>query len=421
MLVLVAGAALSTGAQAWAQNANLDQDRAHAAELLADASTRTSLLANNAEAGYDGMFNMADGTGNNRLNVGGTSQTRYNVSMRDDMGSDGEGTIGDNDFTSGFNQPTTRLRFWGNVWDKALSFKVQGNFGDSGDNSGFGLEDAWGKYAWEGTWVRWGQFKLPLIRESLVDNEYQLAMDRSVTSMFFDQGYSQGIEFGYEADAFRINGAFSDGLGTANTDFNSSSESDWAFTARAEFKAMGADWSRFDDLTSWRSAPDQALLIGGALHYQTGGETGYTNDVDGYVATVDVSFEGQGWNVMGAGYMSSFEVGGGEATDTFGVVIQGGIFVTDQVELFGRGDVTMFEEGASGGVDDDVYFVAAGMNYYVSPESHAVKLTAQVGYALDDTSGLGFGAEGSGSTRNGFLGDSEGGEIAVQVQMQVVF
>ena len=57
----------------------------------------------------------------NRLNFGGTEIFRYNASFRD------KNTQGNqNDTTIGFNFPVTRVRFWGNVWDKALTYKVQG-------------------------------------------------------------------------------------------------------------------------------------------------------------------------------------------------------------------------------------------------------------------------------------------------------
>src|ERR1041384_4879510 len=113
VLVFVAGAALSVGAQAFAQNANLDQSRAYANELVADAGTRASLLQGgpNGGATYAGTFSIADGSGNNRLNFGGTEIFRYTYDSRNEQ------TVGsDNDQTYGFSAPVNRLRFWGNVW-----------------------------------------------------------------------------------------------------------------------------------------------------------------------------------------------------------------------------------------------------------------------------------------------------------------
>src|ERR1041384_7878458 len=93
VLVFVAGAALSIGAQALAQNANLDQSRAYANELVSDAGSRASLLQGGAAGGatYAGTFTIADGSGNNRLNFGGTEIFRYNVSQRS------SDTVGDQD------------------------------------------------------------------------------------------------------------------------------------------------------------------------------------------------------------------------------------------------------------------------------------------------------------------------------------
>ncbi len=422
MLMFVAGAALGLVAPAFAQNANLDQSRAANAELVADAGTRASLLAGGMAGGslYQGTFGIGDSTGANRLNIGGTEVFQYNASFRDDN------SVGDvDDTTIGFSTPLTRLRFWGNVWDKNLTFKVQGNFGgEFSDTGSFGLEDAYGMYTWEnGLSVKWGQFRMPLTRAFSVEDEFQLAADRSITDRVFSPGYTQGIQVGWQDDMIRIVGGFTDGVNTANTDFNSASEADAALNFRIDWKAMGASWERFNDITSWRSAQDNALLVGAGIEYQTSGETGGTGgvDADSLLYTIDASFEGQGWNVMGAAYGSHISPDGGSDLDNFGVTIQGGIFVSEQIELFGRYDAIFFDNEL--GFDPaTLHFATAGMNWYLSKESHAAKFTAQVGYAFNATPAL-FGTGGllSGNSRNGFLGDSEDGELALTLRMQLVF
>jgi hypothetical protein len=184
---------------------------------------------------------------------------------------------------------------------------------------------------------------------------------------------------------------------------------------------MGADWERFNDYTSWRSAPDNALLIGAAFEWQTGGNTGFTTDVDTWLYTLDAAWEGQGWNVAAAGYGAHIEPAGGTKLDNYGVMVQGGIFVADQVELFGRYDAIFIDKDA-GVSPTSLHFITAGVNYYISPESHACKLTGQFGYAFNDTSPL-FGSGGliEGNTRNAFLGDSKKGEWTVIGQLQVVY
>jgi hypothetical protein len=423
VLVFVAGAALSIGAQALAQNANLDQSRAYQNELIADAGTRASLLQGgpNGGATYAGTFSIADGSGNNRLNFGGTEIFRYNISSRD------SGTVGDqNDFTIGFNAPVTRLRFWGNVWDKALTYKVQGNWGGSNaEGQSFNLEDAYAMYTWDnGFSMKWGQFRMALNREWSVEDEFQQGLDRSVTGYLFAPGYVQGIQMGYAADAFRFSGGFTDGVNTGSTDFNSPAEADWAFHGRVDWKVMGADWERFNDFTSWRSAPDNALLIGGGAEFQQGGETGFTTDVRTILYTVDAAWEGQGWNVFAAAYGAHIDPGaaGLQTLDNYGLVIQGGFFLADQVELFGRYEGVFLDSNTGLAGDLSIHMIATGVNYYVSPESHAAKLTAQFGYTFNDTNALlGSGGFIEGNTRNVFLGDQTEGEWVIGAQMQVVW
>lgn len=420
VLVFVAGAALSIGAQALAQNANLDQSRAYANELVADAGTRASLLQGGpaGSATYAGTFSIADGSGNNRLNFGGTETFRYNATFRSQSS---QGNQDDN--TIGFNAPVNRIRMWGNVWDKNLTFKVQGNWGgNNAQDQGFNLEDAYAMYSWDnGGAVKWGQYKMPVLRESMVEDEFQLAGDRSISSYVFGAGYTQGIEYAYSSDQFRFVGGFTDGVNTANTDFNSPAESDWAVNVRGDWKIMGADWERFNDFTSWRSAPDNAMLLGGAFEFQDGGSTGFTSDVQAFLYTIDWSWEGKGWNVFVSGVGAHVDPAGGTTLDNYGIVIQGGFFLADQIELFARLDTILLDKDM-GAPDATMYFLQGGVNYYVSPESHTCKLTGEVGYATNNTSSL-FGSGGliEGNTRNTFLGDTSTGEFTLMGQIQVVW
>jgi hypothetical protein len=433
VLVLLAGAALSIGAPALAQNANLDQDRAYQAELMNDSATRASLLqGGGGGASYDaGGFSFGDGSGNNQLYIGGAARFRYQHNFRDE---DAVGT--DNDFTHGFSNNSTRLWTWGHVWSKDLTYRVQLLHTSEG---AWDLEDAWGEYTWDsGFAVRWGQFKLPLLREENVDQERQLAIDRSIMNDVFTQGYSQGAQLSYTSDAWRVVGVFSDGLQTGNTDFDSAAESDYALTARVDFKIMGSDWNRFNDFTSFRSQ-DNAALVGAAIHWQDGGETGGTLPVEVLRYTIDGSFEGKGWNVyaafVGDHTESEDTTGSGADTDSdnFGGLVQGGIFVTEQVELFARWDGIFWDSdtvNAAGDEIEDSHFISAGVNYYISPESHAVKFTGQIIWALEDTSILfseddpstpedesGFLSNSS----NSLLGQTESNEVGLGFQMQVMF
>ena len=421
-LVVIAGLALS--ATAFAQSN--DAGRAYAAELVSDAGARVSLL--DGGSGYDKKgFMIGSADGNNTMYVFGSAQVRYYANLRDDNDGARE------NYTGGFENNMTRLGVKGSVWDKAFTYQVRGEFDNSGS---FGLETAFAGYSWDnGFGLTVGQIKHPLLRESIIDNEYQLGVNRSIVDSVFGGGYTQGLQLNYATDAFRFTGGLTDGANSANTAYDSASEADYALNARVDFKAMGADWARFDDFTSWKSAEDMGLLIGGAIHWQDGGSTGggvddagddvSTNDVQVLAYTLDAQFEGQGWNAFAAFVGSKVESGDVDSSN-FGGVIQAGIFVTDQVELFGRWDGIFWDSDlldGEGESADDSHFLTAGVNYYLSPESHAAKFSLNGVYAFnstvepldaDDNSVLPIGG-------SGFLGQQDDGEFGLIAQLQVMF
>ncbi|MBL9032691.1 MAG: hypothetical protein JNM80_13430 [Phycisphaerae bacterium] len=385
---LFAGAALSMSASALAQSSSIDESRALTSELLADAGTRTSALA--AAPAYTPR-------------VGGYLQFRYNWNDRDV-------SVGE-DSAVGFQTARTRVNVSGNVFQDNLSYFVQGGWGPGGE--GF-LEDAFGTWKMEnGWWITWGQTKLPLLREELVGDTNQLFAERSAFNWTFTQGRSQGVIFGFRSEQVQFRGAFSDGLGTANTDFTSGAEADFALTGRVDWKFAG-QWENFDDFTAFRNQ-EFAGMLGGALHYQGGGDTFATSDTDVIQGTVDVGIESNGWNVYAAGVWRSMDMSGGGDFDDFGFLVQGGIFVAEQVEVVGRIDIVIPDSDRVN--DDNFTTLTGGVNYYISPGSHAAKLSADLQYFLEQASNSIVPT----STTGGLLGSTDDGEWNFRVQMQLVF
>ncbi|MFN0130927.1 MAG: porin [Phycisphaerales bacterium] len=384
---LFAGAALSMSAAAMAQS-SIDESRALTSELLSDAGTRTSALA--AAPAYTPR-------------VGGYIQFRYNWNDRDV-------SVGE-DSAVGFQNARTRVNVSGNIFQDNLSYFVQGGWSD--ESGGF-LEDAFGTWKMEnGWWVTWGQTKLPVLREENVGDTTQLFAERSALNWTFTQGRSQGVIFGYRAENMQFQGAFSDGANTANTDFTSAAEADYALTGRFDYKFAGA-WENFEDFTAFRNQ-DFAGMAGGALHYQGGGDTFATSDTDVLLATADVGIEGNGWNAYAAGVYRSIDMSGGTDFTDFGFLIQGGIFVAPQVEVVGRIDIVLPDSDRT--ADDNFTTITGGVNYYVSPDSHAAKLSADLQYFLEQASNSIVPT----STTGGLLGSTDDGEWNFRVQMQLVF
>ncbi len=426
ILAALALSAVFAGPAAHAQNAALDRDRAYAAEVLADAGLRASQIDGSGVVGRDGAgFFLGDASGDNTFRLGGFVQARYLMAFRSD-----EAPVPvDADFIHGFENRNVRLDFTGTVFSRQHSYKVRGNFGNG---AAFSLDDAWIRLAYDnGLSVKVGQFKLPLWREFNIDAPVQLAVERSQSNSFVNQGYTQGIEVMHASEQFRVMGGFSDGArsghgpGARNSAFDSPSEADWAVHARADFMIAGSDWKRFDQFTSFRSAPAFSAMVGGAVAFQQFGNTGALPAPPGeateIIATIDATLQGPGWNAFGAFLVDHFDPDAGSDADDLAFLVQGGIFVTEQLEAFGRWDTLVLDDATLlvAGADDNVHFITVGVNYYISPESHALKLTADAVFALNETHALLSPLAGDANT--GLRGDPASGEVNLRVQLQLRF
>ncbi len=407
-MMMWAGAAvgLACGSAALAQPVASDEVRAIVAEMMADSQGRSSLLANGATGGHDGRFFVASSDGAFRLNVGGQIQFRYIINWLDE-------DEDEDDFDGGFQTRRTKLDFTGNIINKDWTYRVLAAF--DRDGGAAVLEEAWAQYNFGNGWkARWGQFKLPLLREELVSSSRQLAVERSFVNEFFTQDRSQGIELSYEQEDWRFAFAFSDGLDTENTDINSDAENDYAFTGRFEYKMAGT-WSRFADFTS-REGDDFASLLGIAAHYQRSRNTGNPADVDTdlFQYTADVSLEGDGWNAFGAfigRYTDSDSLAGGASFHDIGAVVQAGYRFAPETEVFARWD-GLFLDSDRNLEDDSVNFLTFGVNQYYA--GHAAKATIDLVWALDETAGLA-------DTGLGLLGSMEDNALALRLQFQLLW
>jgi phosphate-selective porin OprO and OprP len=387
-IVWLAGLAMSMPCLAQSATTNqspVDAARAYHAQLAANVANNASFLAQESS----------------KVKVSGQLQMRFVSNSRDTVPGGGEDTA------SGFQIRRAKLKFSGKVSDE-FSYKVNGAFSKS--SGAFKLEDAYVDYKADGIKVRSGQFKLPFMREELVSSSRQLAAERSITNEFFNQGRSQGIEVSGSSGKLHWMVAVSDGLATINTDFTSSKEADFGFTGRVEYLIAGDDWKRFKDFTSWQGS-DFAAMAGGAVTYQSGGDTFATADMDLTGLTADVSVEGNGWNAFVAGNYQNIEPALGADMENWGFVAQGGYLVNPQWEVFGRFDALLSD------LMDDFSTVTAGVNHYFIPESHAAKFTGDVQFFLDAQSL----SDAPSSTSTALLPSADDSQWAVRLQMQLLF
>lgn len=396
-------------------SSGLDSDsiRAIVAEMLNDAETRSSLLQGGSTAGHDGKFFLASPSGDFRLNVSGQVQVRYMLNFRDDE----NGTV--DDFASGFSLPRVALRFDGAIYDDIV-YAIQGVFNSSG--GGFTLEDAYAGYVFDnGLIILGGQYREPILWEDVLQEKYSLAVDQSVVNAVFSQGYSQGIWAHYSADSWRMWAGFDSGIRSANTDFNAD-PAEWGVTTRWEWKFAG-NWSQFDQFSSPRGA-EFAAKLGGGVHFEQSPHAPGTVETDLLAYTADIMVEGNGWNVfgMGVGLYTDTNGGGGSFND-LGFLVQGGVFVTDDIEPFARYDVVIPDSDRA--ADQAFNTITAGANYYL--HGQAAKFTLDVQYFLDDTagnalvSGIATGVPGSVGNQIGLLPTMDDGEFVIRLQFQLLF
>ncbi len=438
-LALSAGSSVCAAADASAS----DEVRAVVAEMLADADARTSLLADGGTtsggAGHDGKgFVLASADGNFKLGISGAIQFRYQLNFRDNNDGGPGANRANDDFESGFETRRTRIIYKGHIVSPKLFYGIQTDF--SRRDGVLDLLDAFAGYKFDGgITLKWGQFKMPFLREELVSNWMQLVTERSNMNTVFTQDRSQGIELSYKNDDVNLTVAFNDGFNSKNSEFGSVSglgnfgfvrgnnaESDWGLTGRAEWKVRG-DWKQFEDLTS-QPESDYACMLGVAGHVE-----GSANDIATSVGgidtqgdtvysswTVDASVEGDGWNIFAAGVgahqNTSLNGIGDGSSDDYGLIAQGGFYLPDtDWELFARYDAIFQDEDRDLGDTDDTFdTVTFGTNYYWA--GAAAKFTFDVQWFLDESTQL-----MSSNSGNGFLRTTEENEVNVRFQFQLLF
>lgn len=381
-------------------------DRRYEKELLDDAARRTSLLSS-GRAGHDGGFFIESADGKRRLNVGGYAQFRYMATYDDDDASGDE-------TRNGFETARARLIFGGKL-DDDLAFLLLPGAGPAGS---FVLFDMWVEKSFEnGVKLKLGQFKLPGMREWLVSERYNSAVERSTLSQVYASIYSQGVLVSRTGDNWRWSASYNDGFRSFNSAFTSGAKAEWGLSGRAERRFGEASWGDFKDLTAL-GTEEPGWLLGAAIHGQ-----GETNAFRGVAlsnlvqATADVSYEGVGWSAFGT-VVGRYIDGGGAIPDesTVGLIGQGAWFATEKLELVGRYGLILPDSDSGG--SHAFHEITAGVNYYV--RGHRLKLSGDVMIAptpTPDVAVIGLAT----NALTGLIVTPNQGQAALRLQVQYLF
>ncbi len=387
---------------------NAEEVRALVREVMAESESRSSLLAEGMNAGWDKGFFLKNDDGSFTLKIKGQSQFRYVWNNKDSADTD----------TASFEMRRAKIEFAGNIYSKDLKYKIKGAY--ERDGGLFQLEDAYGEYVLGNGWqFKWGQYKPTFNPEENISSSKQLAVDRSVVNEIFNLGFSQGVELNFENDTFQFAFGFTDGAtlsstgssgARANTRFNNDT-TEYAFNARIDAKLIGDDWKQFEDFTTW-STDETALKIGAGLFYQDG-EYGAASDETQWLQwTVDTQFESGGFNLFASvvGRHSDPNATATPSFDQYGFVVQGGYqVVPDKWEAFARYEWFDFD----GAYSDEYSAVAVGFNYYF--HKHDWKWTTDLVWNLN---AVPFSVTGV-----GLLSDApaDSDQIAIRSQVQFLF
>lgn len=327
--------------------------------------------------------------------LSGQIQLRFLANSRD--------TDVDEGLTTGFTTRRGRLKWSGKHKPSDTKYVVAGGF-DLGRMGQFVLQDAYLRKDVAKDWeLKAGRFRPAFLREQGVSSRRQLLAERSVISDEFGISRGRGLGIEFDRGDWTATATVQDGGGDLIGDDL------WTFASRVQWEAKGKG-KRFKDFTSWKDG-EVAVLVGGGISFIDEDRDGTDNkDAMTTRATVDVSAEFGGSNISAAFVSNSMERPANTDRDQLGFMIQGGVFVAEDIEVVGR-----FEWGDSDNNEEELTLVTIGVNRYL--DKHDAKFTVDLGFALNEV------GDTWASTDTGWLLDEAGkdGQILLRTQFQLLF
>jgi hypothetical protein len=171
----------------------------------------------------------------------------------------------------------------------------------------------------------------------------------------------QGVSLTYggnDKSNVRVEGAFTAGANSKNTDWQDPPANEWDFgcAGRFEYKLFG-DWSDYKKEFTARSTKKDMLVVGSGFDFSEGGDTNQA------VYVVDAEYKtASRWSLYGALHGRTLD-NNTDDSFTWGTVAQVGYAINQQWEPYFRYDVISFQDP---GADRNVYNeVTVGFNYYL--------------------------------------------------------
>ncbi len=363
------------------------------------------VTAGYAKTGGNGFF-IRDKEDQFRLNIGAYTQTRYNMNWRDS-------SSGGNNFSRGTSMNRTRIFFEGKYTDQ-YGYHFRLNMNNSDDVE---LVVGYLKRNFDENWsMRVGAQFMALSREDWMYAQDVLGLEYSPNDFTFATGSSVGIQPHYQAKKQRFWLGVSNGAFGHKEEFPSTSTADIMLTSRYEYQLVGENWAVWDDLVG-RRGRERGILLGVAGAYQRDwkdSSTGTAAEKSSELIT-DISFNGDGYQVLVSGTWLWLEPKVGQDFNNYGLLAQGGYFIAEPWQLYGRYD--LISPGDMPGNQDTFNALAVGINYFPFAWTNRWKFSGEAGYLFESLDKTIVAPSGS----LGWLASDEDGQWNLRFQAQFGF
>jgi hypothetical protein len=282
----------------------------------------------------------------------------------------------------------------------------------------------------DGFSVSVGQMNVPFTVESNLFNAGSTQMgDYSIFEYMFGAGQQVGAMAKLEKDAFRVSGGWynivqTDSAGTVGQSWNNDNNQSIAIASRAEYKVAGT-WDQFSKESSFKGE-EFGLLIGGGVIWQNGraqnSDSTYNANPLGLTADAQAKFGG--FNLIGQFLWQDGYPGTDSGASVWGFNVQGGAFITEDLEVFGAwayADTNSVDSNPDTNPDAGNFgttnYLQTGANWYFAKNS--IKATVMGIIPLNKDAADGGNLRGF----DGGVGLSDGGDnnFSLVCQLQVMF
>ncbi len=419
----------------WLTEQRAEQIRGVVQDVLADSSTRSSFQGAAATSGYDNGFFLSSADGNFKLKINALEQVRF--TWGNGYGATGNGPNADTNNQWGFENRRTQVFFSGNVVDPSWKYLVGMAIDSQPDpyvrgsiyslitgDPQFQLYYAQiTKDLGDGFSVTVGQQNAAFTLQSQLFNAGMTQMgEYSLFEYAFGLGQQVGISAKWEKDMVRVMGGYYNaaytplGLGGAYQ-WNNDNNQSVALTGRAEFKMAGS-WDQFSKESSFKG--EEFGLVGGAGIFWQNARGQNDQPPYGFAPvgiTVDANAKFGGFNAIAQVLWQNSYAFQDPNASTWGFNLQGGAFLTEDLELFAAWNYNNIGTNAEPGVASN--FLQLGGNWYFAKNN--MKMTVLATIPLNMNASEQSAGTAAGDSFGMLNSGTQGNNFGLVVQLQLMF